>query len=187
MYPITYRYPQNGIGAFGPPTSTGYATIMYMQEALNYLGYTDNAGNPLTVDDSMGQGGPSMQALKKFQQDQHLIVDGQYGSQSWTALQAAVAAKQAPGPNPPDPNPPGPNPPGPNPPGPNPPGPLTCPPGQVPNANGTACLPASSGGGGGGAVTPAAASGGNTTLYLVGGLAVVGLLGAYFLMTKKKR
>ena len=152
-----------GCGLGAAPPNFNYSTYLGLQQALNYLGIPDSNGHPLTEDGTRGPA--TISALITMQQMAMIPADGQYGPQSQAALQQMVAQKANPLPSP-----------GPGPsPGPNPdPGP-----GPSPN-------PVTPYGGGVAPVTPAASSS-NTTLYLVGGLAVVGLLGAYFLMAKKSR
>lgn len=59
--------------------STGKA-VRELQGNLNYFGYRDAKGNPLTIDGSFG--GKTEQAVKNYQTDQGLKVDGHYGPKS---------------------------------------------------------------------------------------------------------
>ena len=85
---------RRGIRGLGEAPSFNYDTYLGMQQALNYLGYTDANGNALAEDGTWGD--RSKQALISFQKDSGIVADGSYGPQSKGALQQAVESKTTP-------------------------------------------------------------------------------------------
>jgi len=157
-----------GLGAAVP--SFNYDTYLGVQQALNYLGVTDDAGSRLAEDGTMGS--RTRQALVTFQKMYMITADGSYGPESKATLQKAVAEKANPLPTPPDVKPPLPDvkPPSPD------VKPSTCPSGQVLDSSGK-CVA--------GPVKPAVpAQSSNTMLYLAGGAVLLGAVG-YFMFVKK--
>jgi peptidoglycan hydrolase-like protein with peptidoglycan-binding domain len=58
--------------------------VKTLQRLLNAHGYTDSKGKPLAVDGSFGPA--TLYALKKYQYDENLTVDGKCGQYTWNSL-----------------------------------------------------------------------------------------------------
>lgn len=83
---LGYEVPvaQHETGAHRRPRSNQDGTLRGVQESLNKLGYTDDDGNPLSVD---GLSGPATQSsIRSFQQSSGLSPDGIAGPITGTQL-----------------------------------------------------------------------------------------------------
>lgn len=67
--------------------------VQAMQQKLADLGYAGKDGAPLVADSHFGPS--TLQALRQFQRDHHLTVDGKAGSNTLGALDKAIAQQQA--------------------------------------------------------------------------------------------